>query len=65
MSLAEGIVFNFQAMADLEKHTLICKAQAPINVSPIACGLTVLLTCCNHKCETLGVSVKLFCDIAA
>lgn len=62
VSLAEGIVLILQAVADLEKHTLICKAQAPINVSPIACSLTVLLTRCNHKCETLGVSVKLCCD---
>lgn len=39
------------------------KTQDPTNVSPIACGLTVLLTCCHHKSESLGVSVKLFCGM--
>lgn len=59
---AGGIALILQPMAYLEKQTPICKARAPTNISSIACGLTVLLTCCHHKCETLGVSVKLFCD---
>lgn len=59
---AEGIALILQLMADLEKETPIFKARAPANISSIACGLTVLLTCCHRKCETLGVSVKLFCD---
>lgn len=63
ISLAEGIVLILQVVAVLEKHSLMYKTQAPTNVSPIVCGLTGLLTCCNHKRESLGVSVKLFCDM--